>query len=163
MVIVGLMGAGKSTVGRLVADALGRDQRDSDADLHDRYGLTAAEIAATLGADVLHEREARVLRAALDRRPPLVIGAAASTVEDAEARQALRRAFVVFLDGPPALLAERMRSSAHRPHFLPDLERMLTEQRERRLPYFVEVADLTADATRPAEEIAAQVLAALDD
>ncbi|GAA0393297.1 hypothetical protein GCM10010160_23450 [Acrocarpospora corrugata] len=160
MVIVGLMGAGKSTVGRLVADALGREARDSDADLQDRYGQTAAQMADTVGADVLHDRESQVLREALDRRPPLVIGAAASTVEDPAARDALTRAFVVFLDGPPELLAERMLSSGHRPHFLPDLERMLIEQRERRLPYFLEVADLTVDATRPPEELAAEVLAA---
>ncbi|MEO3863542.1 shikimate kinase [Acrocarpospora sp. B8E8] len=160
IVLVGLMGAGKSTVGGLVAQALGRVIRDSDADLEDRYGMTAAQMAATVGAEVLHERESQVLREALRRRPPEVIGAAASTVEDAEARRALKSAFVVFLDGQPALLAERMKSSAHRPHFLPDLERMLTEQRERRLPYFQEVADLTADATRAPEEIAEEVLAA---
>lgn len=161
MVITGLMGAGKSTVAHLVADALGRRIRDSDADLRERYGLTAAEMAATLGADALHEREGQVLRDALTARPALVVAAAASTVEEARSRRALKQAFVVFLDGPPAVLATRMLSSAHRPHFQPDLERMLTEQRARRLPYFLEVADLTVDATRPPEEIAAGILAAL--
>ncbi|WP_214107222.1 shikimate kinase [Acrocarpospora catenulata] len=160
IVFVGLMGAGKSTVGRLVAAALGREIRDSDDDLAARYGHTAAELAATVGPEVLHERESLVLREALTRRPPQVIGAAASIAEDPAALAALAAAFVVFLDGPPELLARRMLSSAHRPHFQPDLAKMLTEQRARRLPGFQAVADLTVDATRPPEEIAAEVLAA---
>ena len=163
IVVMGLMGAGKSTVARLLADALGRPMRDSDADLEARYGTTAAVMAAGLGADELHAREALVLRDALADRPAPVIAAAASTVEDPETRRALAPAFVVFLDGSPEVLAERMMSSPHRPHFKPDLVRMLTEQRDLRLPGFREVADLTVDpSTHEAEEIAATVLAHLD-
>ncbi len=163
VVVMGLMGAGKSTVARLLAAALDRPMRDSDADLEARYGTTAAVIAADLGPDELHAREALVLRDALtDDRSP-VIAAAASTVEDPETRNALAPAFVVFLDGPPEVLAERMKSSPHRPHFKPDLVRMLTEQRDLRLPGFQEVADLTLDpAAHTPEEIADAVLAHLD-
>ncbi|WP_432925455.1 shikimate kinase [Microbispora sp. CA-135349] len=163
IVVMGLMGAGKSTVARLLADALGRPMRDSDADLEAKYGTTAAAMAADVGADELHAREALVLRDALAARPSPVIAAAASTVEDPETRRALAPAFVVFLDGPPEVLAERMKSSPHRPHFKPDLIRMLTEQRDLRLPGFREVADLVADpSTQWPEEIAATVLARLD-
>lgn len=163
IVVMGLMGAGKSTVARLLADALGRPMRDSDADLEARYGTTAAAMAAGLGADELHAREALVLRGALEARPAPVVAAAASTVENPETRRALASAFVVFLDGPPEVLAERMKSSPHRPHFKPDLVRMLTEQRDLRLPWFREVADLTVDpSTHKPEEIAATVLARLD-
>ncbi|MEU7882591.1 shikimate kinase [Microbispora bryophytorum] len=163
IVVMGLMGAGKSTVARRLADALGRPMRDSDADLEARYGTTAAAMAAGVGADELHAREALVLREALAARPTPVIAAAASTVEDPETRRALASAFVVFLDGPPEVLAERMKSSPHRPHFKPDLVRMLTEQRDLRLPRFREVADLTVDpSANTPEEIAATVLARLD-
>ncbi len=163
IVVMGLMGAGKSTVARLLADALGRPMRDSDADLQARYGTTAAAMADEVGADELHAREALVLRDALADRPAPVIAAAASTVEDPETLRALAPAFVVFLDGPPEVLAERMKSSAHRPHFKPDLVRMLTEMRDLRLPGFREVADITVDpSTRGPEEIADVVLARLD-
>lgn len=160
VVVMGLMGAGKSTVSRLVADALGRPMRDSDADLTARYGATAAMMALDLGADELHAREALVLREALAADPVPVIAAAASTVDDPESRKALAPAFVVFLDGPPEVLAERMKSSPHRPHFKPDLVEMLTEQRARRLGHFQEVADLSVDTSaHTPEEIAATVLA----
>ncbi|GII59634.1 shikimate kinase [Planotetraspora thailandica] len=159
VVVTGLMGAGKSTVARLLAQALDRPMRDSDADLESRYGETAAAMAADVGADELHAREALVLRDALASGAVPVIAAAASTVDDPESRAALGSAFVVFLDGPPDVLAERMRSSPHRPHFKPDLAEMLTEQRARRLPHFQEVADLTVDTSaHTPEEIAAAVL-----
>nr|WP_203950600.1 shikimate kinase [Microbispora rosea] len=164
IVVMGLMGAGKSTVARLLADALDRPMRDSDADLEARYGATAAAMAGSLGADELHAREAEVLRDALADRPAPVIAAAASTVEDPGTRRALDSAFVVFLDGPPEVLAERMKSSSHRPHFKPDLVRMLTEQRDLRLPWFREVADVIADpSAHGPEEIAATVLARFED
>ncbi|WP_203885495.1 shikimate kinase [Planotetraspora kaengkrachanensis] len=162
VVVMGLMGAGKSTVANLLSRTLRRPMRDSDADLESRYGATAAAMATEVGPDELHAREALVLKEALEAEPPPVIAAAASTVDDPGSRSLLASAFVVFLDGPPQVLAERMRSSAHRPHFKPDLVEMLTEQRARRLPYFQEVADVTVDSTvHTPEEIAGIVLARL--
>ncbi|MFC4060637.1 shikimate kinase [Planomonospora corallina] len=162
VVVTGLMGAGKSSVARILAAELGRELRDSDPDLSARYGATAAEMAERDGADELHRREAEHLRDALAERPSPVIAAAASTVEDPDCRAALGPAVVVWLDAPPEVLAERMLSGGHRPHFEPDLGAMLTKQRARRGPLFTEVADLTVDvsSTRP-EEAAAEVLAFL--
>ncbi|MFF4775493.1 shikimate kinase [Microtetraspora fusca] len=160
IVVTGLMGAGKSTVARLLADALGRPLRDSDDELLERYGMTAADIAADLGAAELHAREASLLLEALAGDPSVVIAAAASAVEDAAARRALGQAFVVFLDAPPAVLAERRLRGTHRPRFAREPAEALTERRKRRLAYFSEVADLTADSSRQApEEIAARALA----
>ncbi|MBO3749391.1 AAA family ATPase [Streptosporangiaceae bacterium NEAU-GS5] len=157
VVVMGLMGAGKSSVARLVAGALGRPMRDSDEDLQARYGKTAAQINADEGADELHAREAQVLFDALNEGD-VVVAAAASTVEDPVVRAALEPAYVVYLDAPPEVLAERMKSGAHRPHFQPDLVRMLTEQRTRRLPYFTQVADLVVDSSkRTPEETAREV------
>ncbi|WP_250573561.1 shikimate kinase [Nonomuraea sediminis] len=147
IVVIGLMGSGKTTVGRLVSRALGLPFTDSDPYLQARYGASAAEMAASVGADVLHEREAAHVLDALDGEPK-VIAAAASTVEDPRVREALHDAFVVWLDAPDGVLAERMKSGAHRPGFTP------AAMRARRGAYLREVADLVLDMAASTPEIA---------
>ncbi|WP_345023418.1 shikimate kinase [Nonomuraea roseoviolacea] len=153
--MVGLMGAGKTSAGRLISKALDLPLSDSDPFLRERYGATAAQIAASEGADVLHRREAEHVLAEL-AGPPKVITAAASAVEDPRVREALRGAFVVWVDAPDAVLAQRMRSGAHRPDFAPSV------MRARREPFFREVADITFDvSTATPEEVAEGTLRAL--
>ncbi|WP_229803639.1 shikimate kinase [Planobispora rosea] len=163
IVVTGLMGSGKTSVARILAAELGRELRDSDPDISARYdGATAAETAAAVGAEELHRREAEHLAWALAQRPAPVIAAAASVVDGPDCRAVLKAATVVWLDAPPATLAERMLSGAHRPHFEPDLEAMLTKQRARRGPLFTEVADLIFDVSALSpEEVASRVLASL--
>ncbi|NUO98702.1 MAG: shikimate kinase [Nonomuraea sp.] len=132
------MGSGKTTAGRLIAASLGLPFSDSDPFLQARHGLTAAQIAAHEGADALHRYEAGHVLAELAGEPK-VIAAAASTVEDPRVREALRKAFVVWVDAADDVLTERMRSGEHRPDFRP------AEMRARREPYFREVADLVCD------------------
>jgi shikimate kinase len=93
-----------------------------------------------------------------------VIAAAASVIEDPCARELLREPYVVLLDGPPPVLADRMFSGGHRPHLSADLVAMLTDQRDRRLPLFRAVANAVFDVstTAPAD-IAAAVVAATHD
>ncbi|HEX4818045.1 MAG TPA: shikimate kinase [Nonomuraea sp.] len=155
VVVIGLMGSGKTTAGGLIAEALGREFTDSDPYLRDRYGATAAQLAARDGADALHRYEAEHVLHELAGEPK-VIAAAASTVEDPKVRAALRDAFVVWVDAADEVLAERMRSGSHRPDFSP------AAMRARREAYFREVADLVCDVgvLRP-EEVRDEVLRAL--
>ncbi len=159
VVVLGLMGSGKSSVARLLADRLGRPLRDSDDDILAAGGRTGAQISVTDGAEVLHDIEARHLLDGLAERPPVVVAAAASTVERADCRAALRAATVVWLDAATAVLVGRFASGAHRPRFDPDLAVMLADQDRRRRPLFAEVADLHLD-TGSAEppELADRVL-----
>lgn len=138
VVVVGLMGSGKSTAGRLISEALGVPLTDSDPYLMERHGGTAAEIAAREGARALHRYEAEHVLHELAGEPK-VIAAAASTVEDPRVRAALRDALVVWVDADDEVLARRMRSGDHRPGFSP------AAMRARRERYFREVADLRCD------------------
>lgn len=155
VVVVGLMGSGKTTVGSRVAAALGRPFRDSDADLLEWFGDSAAEQYATLGQPALHSREAAHLRDALAAAPPPVVAAAASVVDDAACRGALADAFVVWLYAPPEVLAERMDPRDHRPRYDADPLVMLRRQHQQRESRFREVADLVVDvaAQTPSETI----------
>ena len=61
VVMVGLMGSGKSTVGHLIADRLGRPFRDSDAEIEANTGRTVREIRDVESTDAMHDIEAAQL------------------------------------------------------------------------------------------------------
>lgn len=162
IVIVGLMGSGKTTVGAAVATRLHRPHLDSDADLLAETGLTAREIADRDGIDALHRLEAAHLLAALRCRDPIVLSAAASTLEHRDCLAALRApdVLVVWLHAAPAVLASRLRSDDHRPDLGLDIERLIERQADRREPAAAAVADLELDAGRPPGDLVADVLTA---
>src|SRR5687768_4261670 len=98
IVLLGLMGSGKTSIGRRVAEQLGWPLIDGDDELEARNdGRTAAEIADALGIDALHAMEAEVALEALARPEPAVIGPAASTIENDRVRTALADHWVVWL------------------------------------------------------------------
>ena len=116
IVLVGMMGAGKTTVGRLLAERTGRPFLDSDQAIERDTGRTVAEIFATDGEAAFRSLETQVLRDMLDRDEPAVIAAAGGTVLDATNRARMRaRGTVVWLRVDPALLPERVHGSIHRP------------------------------------------------
>jgi len=150
VVLVGLMGSGKTTVGAALAAAIGVPFRDSDADIERDTGLTARQLAARDGIDALHEREARHLLDALGQPGTTVIAAAASTLDDPVCRSRLRapRQLVVWLRASPAAIAARLRPDDHRPDLGADLRDVIRRQATRRTPALREVADITLDATQ---------------
>jgi shikimate kinase len=159
-VLLGLMGSGKSTVGRGLARALKRPIRDSDADIERTHGLTAREMAERDGIEALHDLECRVLLDALADPVPAVIAAAASTVEHPACRSALGRTDVraIWLRGDPEVLAARISSKDHRPDFGDDQVEVIREQAARRHPLFEAVAGEVVDVDdRAPDEIVADV------
>ena len=152
------MGVGKTTVSRLVAADLGRPVRDCDEDVRASTGMSAADYARQHGIDALHEQEAEVLLDALAETSPLVVTAAASTIEVAACRRALDCAFVVWLCADPAVLAGRAATSAHRP-LDDDAVAQLQRQSAERAELFAGVADCTLEVShRRADEIAVDVM-----
>jgi shikimate kinase len=163
VVLLGLMGSGKTTVGRLVAEALALPLLDSDEVLAERFGLSAAAMQARDGAEALHAAEAEILLEQLAAPEPTVIAAAASTVEDGRVVAALRdRALVGWLAASPEVLAGRAHASPHRP--LPadpdETVRRLAAQLATRGPLFASAADLVLDvADHTPDELAAAIVA----
>lgn len=160
--LVGLMGSGKTSVGRFIAERLGFAFRDNDVALADQTGTTAAEFAARHGTAALHDAEAKALVRLLEDQDPSVIAAASSTIEVRTCRDALeRRAFVAWLHADVDILAERARRGRHRP-LDRDVTTQLSEQAQQRGPLYRSVADLTVDVGRSdAVESAQQVIDAL--
>ena len=161
VVVLGLMGAGKSTIAERLAARLHRPWRDSDSDIEAATGRTGREVAAdpAEGVDALHRLEEAVLLDALATDEPLVISAAGWVVEAARCRVQMRsRAFVVWLQAPADVLRARMATGQHRRASAPnELETLI----ERRTPLFQSVSDLVLDATDPPDALVAEVLSRL--
>ncbi len=153
IVLLGLMGSGKTTAGRLLARRLGRPFVDGDARLQVVTGRTAAEIGEERGIEVLHHLEVEVLARSLSARPAPVIAAAAAVVLDPKVLSLLADAWSVWLRADVSELAGRLQGvHDHRPLPGGDLLGMLREMARIRDPLYASVADLTVDArhTTPA-------------
>lgn len=172
VVLVGLMGSGKTTVGKKLAKLLDRRFVDADVELEGRSGRSVAAFFAD-GEDAFRDAEAELLDALLDEVAPLVIGAGGGVVIRPENRAALRsgRASTVYLHGEPGFLASRAKPKAHRPLLAGADPTVLFEQMyDERDGWYREVADATVEV-RPAHEagekpkwrLAEQVAAALAD
>jgi shikimate kinase len=115
LVLVGLMGAGKTTVGRRCAERLARPFVDVDDVVEATAGLTLAEVFASEGESGFRLRE-RAAVAEVCGREPSVVACGGGAVIDPDSRAALRaRGCVVWLLGAPAVLAARVGSGATRP------------------------------------------------
>lgn len=143
LVLIGMMGVGKTTVSRIVGERLGRRVVDSDQVIEARTGRTVREIFATDGEPVFRALETEALIEALTDQEPLVIAAAGGVVLSEQNRTALRDSpsKVVWLCADPATLVERVRSGGHRPLLDDDPAGTLTRMFEERAPLYRQVAD----------------------
>jgi shikimate kinase len=143
LVLVGMMGVGKSTVGRALACELGRPLYDSDEMIEERTGRTVREIWTTDGEPAFRALETEVLVDALVQPEPGVIAAAGGVVLSEANRAALHGpdAHVVWLRSEVDLLLDRVRRGGHRPLLDDDPEAALRRLYEERAPLYQEVAD----------------------
>ncbi len=144
-VLIGLMGSGKTSIGRILAERSGRPLLDSDALLAEDTGETAAEIAGRDGMDELHRLEGDVLRRALRHPRPAVITAPASFVDEPAAPGLLAGHHVIWARADPSVLAERVADGGHRPLLDGATESVLRLQADRRTERYRSLADLVVD------------------
>ncbi|MFZ5823838.1 MAG: shikimate kinase [Bacillota bacterium] len=110
IVLIGLMGSGKSAVGRLLAERLGRPFVDTDELVVQQTGRSIADLFATEGEAAFREREAAVI-AQVTAHDGQVIATGGGAVLRPENREALRRTgLVIWLDAPPEALYQRARA-----------------------------------------------------
>lgn len=144
--LVGMMGAGKTSVGHALADLLERDFLDSDREIEARTGRTVPEIWAASGEGVFRDLETRVLADALAQAEPVVIAAAGGVVLDDDNRRLLcDHDPVVWLRARVATLTRRVGSGAGRPLLDHDVAGSMARLDAVRRPLYAEVADLIVD------------------
>lgn len=162
IVLMGMMGAGKSTIGRALAASTGWRYIDNDELVRAATGRAPEEIDAVDGTDALHAAELEALRHALSLPGPLVAGAAAVVVTDPASVERLHDAFVVYLRARPESLRARIGAGVGRREDATDLT-WLRARHDERDARFADVADLTVDTDRtPVEGVVRAVLAAIE-
>jgi shikimate kinase len=160
ILLVGMMGCGKTTTGELVARRLGWDYRDSDADVEALTGQTVPEIFERDGEAAFRKAEAEVLAIACNSERPTVVAVAGGAVLSADNRRVIRECgTVVWLRVEPHRLAERVGDGAGRPLLEGDKDEIMTRLLAERAPHYAEVADAAIDVDHlTPDEVADRVL-----
>jgi shikimate kinase len=144
--LIGMMGVGKTTVGRALAHRLGWTYLDSDEQVRAATGRSVRTIADEDGAAVLHQCEDDALATALATTLSVVIGVAGGAVLKAENRALLRsESRVVWLRASLDTLTRRIGTKADRPYFTGDPREAIESLYDVRRPFYAEVANVTID------------------
>ncbi len=167
IVLVGLRGTGKSTVGRLLAERLARPFLDTDERIQQHSGRTIREIFDTLGEPAFRALERVALEHAL-AAPAGVISTGGGVVLSGLNRALLReRACCVWLQAPVEVLVERLQADPHTAAARPsltakELPREIEQLAAEREPLYAEVARLTLHvAARTPQQVVRDLLEAL--
>lgn len=162
IVLLGMMGAGKTTVGRLLAARLGASYLDNDDAVRGMTGREPAEIRATDGEAALHRFESDALAWALAGTPPMVVGAAGFIADDPRGPRLLDGdVTTVWLRARPTTLRERIGSGAGRRSEATDLD-WITRRANAREPAYRALADLVIDVDDlTPDEVADVIIASL--
>jgi len=160
LVLVGLMGAGKTTVGRRCAKRLERGFVDLDDLIMTHAAMSIEDIWRERGEERFRELEREVVADVCASPVPLVIACGGGTVVDAENRRRLREVgTIVWLRAPVAVLAARVGDDARRPLLAGDPSGVLTRLAELRADAYAAAADAVVDTDdRDVNGVAAAVL-----
>jgi shikimate kinase len=160
IILIGMMGCGKTTVGRRLAARIGREFIDADKEIESRCGVPITTIFELEGEDGFRRRESQLIDE-LTRCGGVVIATGGGAVLRASNRACLReRGFVIYLQVGVAELWQRLRRDRVRPLLrTPNPRQRIADLLVQREPLYQEVAHLTLASGRgPVEELVADII-----
>jgi len=161
IVFIGLMGAGKTTVGRKLAKRLGLPFLDTDHEIEARCGANIPTIFDLEGEEGFRKREARVIAEAMAGQGQVVTTGGGAVMRP-ENQSELRKGFVIYLDAAPEQLWARLKSDTHRPLLTQseDPQATLAALHRLRDPVYRSLADLIVPTSRASVSV---VLRTIDE
>lgn len=164
VVLVGMMGSGKSSVGRRLAARLGLAFVDADTEIETAAGMTIPEIFAQRGESEFRDGERRVISRILTTRAPLVLATGGGAFMNAETRQRIAELGIsIWLKAEVDVLMRRVRKRSNRPLLqTADPEATMRRMLAEREPVYA-LADLTLmSRDDPHEVVVEGAITALD-
>lgn len=137
IVLVGLMGAGKTTVGRRLAQRMRLPFVDADHEIEAAAGMTVSDIFERFGEPYFRDGERRVIARLIDGSPKVIATGGGAFIHEQTRGLILDQAIAVWLDAEPAVLADRVRRRDTRPLLRGrDPEAVLAELARVRNPFY---------------------------
>jgi len=137
IVLVGLMGAGKTTVGRRLAQRMRLPFVDADHEIEAAAGMTISDIFEKFGEPYFRDGERRVIGRLIDGTPKVIATGGGAFINDDTRGLILDQAIAIWLDAEPTVLADRVRRRDTRPLLRGrDPEEILTELAAVRNPFY---------------------------
>ena len=158
VILIGMMGSGKTTIGHLLATRTGWPYVDNDELVRRQSGMSARELLADGGQDRLRAVETGALELGLELEPPVIVGVAAGTVLDPANRDRMRDGgTVVWLRASAGTLIERARDAVHRP-FIDRDDAWMAKTADEREPLYAEIADIVVDTGHAAPDESVEII-----
>ena len=164
VLLIGMMGSGKSTIGRLLSASTGWPYLDNDELVRQFHGGTSRQILAEHGEEQMRAAESDALVRGTQTPAPSLIGVAGGTILEPSNRERLRAGgVVVWLRATAEALESRAMGAEHRPWLDTGGGSWIRDAVAARDPLYASVADVVIDTgTISAEDAATEILAALD-
>ncbi len=164
VVLIGLMGSGKTRLGRLLSDALGLPFADSDDEIENAAGMSVAEIFERFGEDYFRDGERRVVRRLLEDGVKIIATGGGAIMNAETAALVWEKAVSVWVRADLSVMLERTGRNDRRPLLRRgDPEAILKDLMAKRYPVY-EKADIVVDSHSGAvETIVDQALEKLDE
>lgn len=146
IVLIGMMGAGKSVIGRLMANRLGLDFVDADREIEAAAGMTIAEIFEIHGEAYFRDGERRVIDRLLSEEPKILATGGGAYMDERTRAAIAERGICVWLRASFEVLWDRVSRKSHRPLLQnPDPQGTLQRLIDERYPVYAQAA-ITVDS-----------------
>lgn len=146
LVLVGLMGAGKTTIGKRLAQRLGLSFVDADAAIEEAAGETISEIFEAHGEQYFREGERRVIARLLDEGPQVLATGGGAFMDETTRANVAEKGISIWLHADLDVLLDRVSRRGHRPLLKNnDPAKVMKDLMEKRYPVYA-LADITVDS-----------------